>query len=85
MFTVYILYSNKVNKFYVGYTSDIHLRLSQHNDALSKYSKSGIPWQIIYTIELVEKREAIILEQRIKKNGAKRYLERNNIKYNINE
>ena len=85
MFTVYILYSKKLGKFYVGYTSDIEIRLEQHNNAISKFSKGGIPWQLIYSIKIEDKKEAILLERKIKKNGAKRYLERNSLSYKINE
>ena len=83
MFYVYILFSNSINKFYVGYTSNLDLRLEQHNDALSKFSKSGIPWKIIHYFTTDNKTEAIILEKKIKKNGAKRYLERNNISFQL--
>jgi putative endonuclease len=50
---------------------------------MNHFSKKGIPWVLVKTFELSDKSTAIILEKQIKKNGAKRYLERNNIEYNI--
>ncbi len=54
-----------------------------HNSRMNHFSKKGIPWVLVKTFELSDKSTAIILEKQIKKNGAKRYLERNNIEYNI--
>ena len=31
MFIVYILYSNSIDKYYVGYTNDLERRLLEHN------------------------------------------------------
>lgn len=45
---VYILWSDKLNRYYVGSTSDVHRRLKEHNFGKSGYTKKGIPWQLIY-------------------------------------
>ncbi|WP_460543253.1 GIY-YIG nuclease family protein [Echinicola sediminis] len=37
-FFVYILYSRAVDKFYIGYTSDLDKRLDQHNHHVFKDS-----------------------------------------------
>jgi putative endonuclease len=44
---LYILYSSKIDKFYIGHTSDLSLRLSRHNAGWGKYTKRGIPWEIV--------------------------------------
>ena len=36
MFLVYILYSPQLDKFYVGVTEDLDLRISQHNTGFLK-------------------------------------------------
>jgi putative endonuclease len=46
---VYILKSINFLKTYVGHTSDINLRLIQHNAGYSKYTSKYKPWKIIYT------------------------------------
>ena len=77
MFYVYILFSESLNRYYIGQTKGVILRLQQHNAGLSKYTKSGMPWKLIKCFETNTRSEAIILERKIKKRGAKRYL--NNI------
>ncbi len=83
MYTVYILYSNSLKKFYTGYTGNLEQRLAFHNASVNSFSKKGIPWVLIKRFELPDKSSAMALEQQIKKNGGKRYLERNNIDYKI--
>jgi putative endonuclease len=43
MFTVYILQSQSLNRYYVGYTNDLERRLTEHNRKKGKYTDSGIP------------------------------------------
>ena len=83
MFLVYILYSSSISKFYTGYTGDMEQRLMFHNTGMNSFSKKGIPWVLVKYFEVEQKSEAMKLEKQIKKNGAKRYLERNNIDYII--
>ena len=72
---VYILYSRSLNKYYVGQSSNIEDRLKRRNSGRSKYTKSGIPWELIWSKELDSRSEAMSLERKIKSRGAKRYLE----------
>jgi len=48
MFVVYVLYSDKLNKRYIGSTRDLNNRLKEHNTGKSKSTKAGIPWKLIY-------------------------------------
>jgi putative endonuclease len=75
MYTVYILFSKTSLKYYTGQTDNLENRLQRHNSGLSLSTKSGKPWDLIYTIEFSTRSEAIHSEQKIKKRGAKRYLE----------
>jgi len=75
MYFTYILYSQAKSKFYVGQTNDINDRLKRHNSGESLSTKHGVPWKLIYSIELATRSEAVLLETKIKKRGAKRYLE----------
>ena len=81
MFIVYILYSHSLKKFYTGFTSNMEQRLKFHNDGMNTFSSNGIPWVVVATFEMEGKTSAMALEKRIKKNGAKRYMERNNIPF----
>ncbi|MCF6180933.1 GIY-YIG nuclease family protein [Lutibacter sp.] len=74
---MYILYSEKRSKHYVGQTADVNKRLSRHNQGLVPSTKGGKPWKIILQLKVSNRNEAIILENKIKKRGAKRFIEDN--------
>ncbi len=76
-YTVYILYSQKSSRYYVGQTDDIDKRLIRHNKGLVPSTKYGVPWEIIQTQRVKNRSEALILEKKIKKRGAERYLNDN--------
>jgi putative endonuclease len=67
MFTVYILYSSKYDRIYIGCTSDIVSRLKSHNELGTKgWTIRFRPWQLIY-IEIFEtKQEALLREKQLK-------------------
>jgi putative endonuclease len=67
MYYVYILYSESMDRYYVGNTSNLEARLDRHNNGESRYTKSGIPWQIMYTEEYRTRKEAMSREHQIKK------------------
>ena len=67
MYTVYVLYSDKYNKIYIGYTSNLEQRLLSHN----KLSKKGYtiryrPWRVFYTENYKDKTEAMKREKQLK-------------------
>jgi putative endonuclease len=53
MYYTYILYSSSLDKYYVGYTHDLTLRLERHNSGWGKFSSRGIPWILVYKEEFV--------------------------------
>ena len=75
MFTVYILFSNELQKHYVGYTSlSLKDRLIQHLYNHNGFTANAKDWAVIHSENLPSKLEAIRLEKKIKKRGAKRYM-----------
>ena len=72
---VYILYSKTILKYYVGQTANIEKRVLRHNAGYVKSTKRGLPWALIYKIKVHSTSEALLLERKIKKRGAKRYLD----------
>ena len=58
MHYVYILYSKKLKKFYIGSTSDLKRRIKEHNDGKAVFTSSGIPWIIAYYEAFSEKQDA---------------------------
>jgi len=75
MFTTYILFSNSTQRFYTGHCEDFSVRLEQHNSGRNKSTKYGIPWEIAFSRYFNSRAEATSLEIKIKKRGAKRFLE----------
>jgi putative endonuclease len=75
MFFVYVLYSERLTKYYVGSTEDIDKRLFAHNTGKAKFTSGGIPWRLVHRESFFSRSEAIIDERRIKKRGIKRYLQ----------
>ena len=75
MAVMYILYSSKLDKYYVGACKDFERRFYEHNIGHSKFTSTGMPWLVVYqehfeTLELAKKRE---LE--IKKKKSRKYIE----------
>jgi putative endonuclease len=75
MYTVYILYSFGIDRYYVGSTNDLVRRLSEHNRRKGKYTDQGIPWKVVYTETYRDKRNARMREKAIKKRKSRIYIE----------
>jgi putative endonuclease len=75
MFYVYILYSEKLDKYYVGSTNDLLRRLNDHNRGKTNYSKQGVPWILKYSEEYSRRQEAYSREIEIKKKKSRKYIE----------
>ncbi len=71
----YILYSEKLNKYYVGACIDIDRRLKEHNTGHSKYTSTGLPWILKYKEEFETLQEAKKRELAIKKMKSRIYIE----------
>ncbi len=74
---VYIIWSEKLSRFYVGSTQNLKNRLDEHNCGEGNFTSKGIPWKLIWTTELEKRADVVELENRIKKRGIKRFLENN--------
>ena len=72
----YILFSDKLNKYYVGSTTDIARRLEEHNRGKEKFTKSGCPWIIVYSEIFAELSDARKRETYIKKQKSRKYIEK---------
>ena len=73
---VYILYSAKINKYYVGACTNLERRLYEHNIGHSKFTSTGVPWELKYTEEFSSLPEAKKREQEIKNKKSRIYIER---------
>ncbi|HQF36664.1 MAG TPA: GIY-YIG nuclease family protein [Candidatus Dojkabacteria bacterium] len=64
---VYILWSDILNKYYIGSSKRLLSRIRRHNKGLERYTRAGIPWILIVYRWFECEREARIEEYRIKK------------------
>ncbi|MFN8277304.1 MAG: GIY-YIG nuclease family protein [Chitinophagales bacterium] len=76
MFTVYVLYSDSLQKRYIGFTNNINARLKAHNHPQNRgFTKRGQPWQLVYTEVFESKNDAMAREKWFKTGTGRRYLD----------
>ena len=77
-FFIYILYSEKSQIYYVGYTSDIKKRIIQHNDlSENSFTSKHRPWilKALFEVNGTEA-DAMQIENFIKKQKSSKFIER---------
>ncbi|MBI4945403.1 MAG: GIY-YIG nuclease family protein [Bacteroidetes bacterium] len=76
MASVYILYSKRLNRFYTGSCHEIKLRIDQHLEKLYKnsFTAKTDDWELFFSIENIEYRQARHIEKHIKKMKSKQYI-----------
>jgi putative endonuclease len=73
---IYIIYSEKLDKYYTGACIHLERRLYEHNIGHSKFTSLGLPWILKYTetfstLPLAKKRES-----EIKNKKSRLYIEK---------
>ncbi len=75
MYVIYALYSQKYNKIYIGYTSDLIDRFHSHNSLSSKgFTSKFRPWKVLYVEFVDTKKDAMKREQQIKTSAGRRFV-----------
>ena len=68
MFHVYILWSNSIKKYYIGYTNNLKDRIKLHNKGHgAKYLQIRLPVELVYSKEYKYYKNALTAERRLKK------------------
>jgi putative endonuclease len=75
MYFVYIIYSEKLKRYYVGSTENIEARLEQHNVGLSKYTSKASDWCLVYSEPFENRTIALNRERDIKRKKSRKYIE----------
>lgn len=70
----YVIQSKKNGNLYVGLTTDLRKRLIEHNQGLSKSTRSYKPWKLIYYEACLDKEDAERRELYLKKNQGQRLI-----------
>ena len=75
LYTVYILYSPRYNKIYIGYTSNLLERFKSHNILSKKgYTIRYRPWMVIYCEYFSEKSAAMQRESDLKSGKGRAWI-----------
>lgn len=70
MYFVYLLKSEKDNKFYIGFSSDLAQRMVEHHKGLVDSTKYRQPLKLIYYESYEEEKLARLRERRLKEFGS---------------
>ena len=73
--TVYILHSEKLDRYYIGYTGDVSVRLEYHENARgSQFTAKADDWAIVFTLACNSKPQALEIEKHIKSMKSRTYI-----------
>ena len=73
-FTTYVLYSKTFDKIYIGHSSDIQRRITEHNTGESRYAKRYAPWELVYSEEFPTRAEAMKREKELKSQKGREFI-----------
>ena len=74
-FVVYILHSEKYDKFYKGYTTSLIERFKSHNELATKgYTVKFRPWVVVHVEIYTTKSEAIRREKYLKSGAGRAWI-----------
>lgn len=76
VWTVYIIQSQKWNKYYIGVTDNLKLRLYDHNNGLSLSTKGGAKWALKHFEEFNNIQDAYKRERFIKSKKSRKITEK---------
>ncbi len=74
-YSVYIIYSPSLDKYYIGYSEDIAIRLAEHNSGISTYTSKARDWVRKYSEPFDSRINAMKRESEIKKKKSRKYIE----------
>ncbi len=74
-YTLYILYSLQLDKYYVGQTEEMEKRLESHQAKRSPYTSKASDWQLVYTESYATRTDVLKRELEIKKKKSRKYIE----------
>jgi putative endonuclease len=76
MASVYVLYSTKLDRFYIGSCKEFQFRFEQHlNKVYAGFTTNADDWQLFLLVEDLSYSKARALERHIKKMKSRVYLQ----------
>ena len=83
-YSVYIIYSERLDRYYTGSTQSVAQRIDRHNAGATKYTKAGRPWRLVYRKSFQTRAEAVKRETKIKSMKSRKYIEDLVRSFNLN-
>ena len=74
MFYVYVLRSEADSGFYIGYATNLRIRLKEHRAGKSLATADRSPWTLIYYEAYIEQADALGRERYLKSGAGRRFL-----------
>ena len=78
MFFVYILYSPKLKRFYIGQTAQVDVRLEKHQEHFygrKNFTTKADDWFVYFLIECSSRSQAMKIEKHVKRMKSQTYIE----------
>ena len=74
-FFVYILYSESADRYYIGQTNNLADRVKRHNLEQVVSTKSYVPWELRFSLEVPTRKDAVKVERYLKNLKSRERLE----------
>ncbi len=74
MFYVYVLHSLEDRSFYIGFSTDLRRRMSEHKQGASFATKYRGPWKLIYYEAYIDRQDAEGRERYLKSGSGRQFL-----------
>ncbi len=74
-FIVYIIYSQRLDRYYIGYTTDMIKRMNEHNSGVSTFTAKATDWILKWSKEFDSRELAMKEEKIIKAKKSRKYIE----------
>jgi len=75
MYHTYIIYSEGIDRYYIGSTDDLQRRLNDHNTGRTPSTRLKGPWTLKWSRAFTTRSEAMAEEKRLKAKKSRTYLE----------
>ena len=62
MFVTYIIYSPKLDRYYIGHTSDLEKRLAEHHAGISDFTSKATDWILKFSRSFNSRTDAFNFE-----------------------
>lgn len=76
MYHVYIIESEPNKKWYIGYTTDLRRRLSEHNRHKNVSTAKEMKWKLVYCETYGNKMDALGREKFLKSGAGRKFLKK---------